>query len=103
MTIRTRGKAFIGFVEKVAKAGCKIFIVHARKAWLQGLSPKENRTIPPLDYPLVAQLKKDRPDLDIVLNGGIETVRECAIHLEDFDGVMLGRAAYGAPYLVVGS
>lgn len=93
-------ESLFGFVERVADAGCEVFIVHARKAWLQGLSPKENRTIPPLDYDLVRRLKKERPELVIVLNGGIETVRDSALHLQDFDGVMLGRAAYGAPYLL---
>lgn len=93
-------ESLFGFVEAVAAAGCGVFIVHARKAWLQGLSPKENRTIPPLDYDLVRRLKQARPDLVIVLNGGIETVHDSARRLEDFDGVMLGRAAYGAPYLL---
>ncbi len=93
-------ESLFGFVEKVAAAGCDIFIVHARKAWLQGLSPKENRTIPPLDYDLVRRLKRERPELTIVLNGGIESVTDAAAFLPDFDGVMLGRAAYGAPYLL---
>lgn len=93
-------ESLFGFVETVAAAGCGVFIVHARKAWLQGLSPKENRTIPPLDYDLVRRLKQTRPDLVIVLNGGVETVHDSARHLEDFDGVMLGRAAYGAPYIL---
>ena len=93
-------ESLFGFVEAVAAAGCGVFIVHARKAWLQGLSPKENRTIPPLDYDLVRRLKQARPDLVIVLNGGIETIHDSARRLEDFDGVMLGRAAYGAPYLL---
>ncbi|WP_375203937.1 tRNA dihydrouridine(20/20a) synthase DusA [Hyphococcus sp.] len=93
-------ESLFGFVEKVAAAGCEIFIVHARKAWLQGLSPKENRTIPPLDYDLVRRLKKARPDLTVVLNGGIETINDgCALAAE-FDGVMLGRAAYGTPYML---
>lgn len=88
------------FVEKVAATGCDVFIVHARKAWLQGLSPKENRTIPPLDYDLVRRLKRERPGLTIVLNGGIETVQDATSLVSDFDGVMLGRAAYGAPYIL---
>lgn len=88
------------FVDTVTRAGCKIFIVHARKAWLQGLSPKENRTIPPLNYDLVKRLKNERPELTIVLNGGIETIHDSAAHLNDVDGVMLGRTAYGAPYLL---
>ena len=85
------------FVETVADAGCDVFTVHARKAWLQGLSPKENREIPPLDYDLVAQLKAAFPQLFIVLNGGITTLTACAEHLQVFDGVMLGRAAYQTP------
>lgn len=93
-------ESLFGFVDKVAAAGCEVFIVHARKAWLQGLSPKENRTIPPLDYDLVRRLKRERPALSIILNGGIETAADAAALLPDFDGVMLGRAAYGAPYLL---
>ena len=93
-------ESLFGFVEKVAAAGCEIFIVHARKAWLQGLSPKENRTIPPLDYDLVRRLKKARPDLTVVLNGGIETIADAAALAAEFDGVMLGRAAYGTPYML---
>lgn len=88
------------FVNDVAEAGCEVFIVHARKAWLKGLSPKENREVPPLDYELVARLKESRPDLAIVLNGGVSTLDQCAAHLERFDGVMLGRAAYGDPYML---
>ena len=88
------------FVDQVSDAGCEVFTVHARKAWLKGLSPKENREIPPLDYQLVKALKQDRPDLTIVLNGGIKTIDDCAAHLRDFDGVMLGRAAYQTPDLL---
>jgi tRNA-dihydrouridine synthase A len=86
------------FVDTVAAAGCDVFIIHARKAWLQGLSPKENRTIPPLDYPLVANLKQARPELTIALNGGVLTLAETLSHLQSFDGVMMGRAAYENPY-----
>ncbi len=93
-------ESLFSFVETVSAAGCDVFIVHARKAWLQGLSPKENRTIPPLDYDLVRRLKAARPDLTIVLNGGIETVHDAAALAGEFDGVMLGRAAYGEPYLL---
>ena len=88
------------FVEKVSAAGCSVFTVHARAAWLKGLSPKENREVPPLDYGLVAQLKRERPDLAIILNGGITTLDQCTEHLETFDGVMLGRAAYQTPELL---
>jgi tRNA-dihydrouridine synthase A len=91
---------FSRFIETVASAGCRTFIVHARKAWLKGLSPKENRDVPPLDYGRVARLKAARPDLTIALNGGIETLDQVATHLEIFDGVMLGRAAYQDPYLL---
>lgn len=88
------------FVDKVAAAGCTVFTVHARKAWLRGLSPKENREVPPLDYSLVAELKAARPGLTIVLNGGITTIDQCREHLATFDGVMLGRAAYQTPGLL---
>ena len=88
------------FIKIVAEAGCETFIVHARKAWLKGLSPKENREIPPLDYELVAALKAHRPDLRIVLNGGIQTLEACQTLLKTFDGVMLGRAAYQTPRLL---
>lgn len=88
------------FIDKVSAAGCTHFTVHARKAWLKGLSPKENRDIPPLDYGLVADLKAERPQLSITLNGGITTIEECRTHLKVFDGVMLGRAAYQNPSLL---
>jgi tRNA-dihydrouridine synthase A len=90
------------FISVVADAGVRIFIVHARKAWLDGLSPKENREVPPLDYARVYRLKAARPDLTIVLNGGIETLEASAAHLQHVDGVMLGRAAYQTPYLLAG-
>jgi tRNA-dihydrouridine synthase A len=86
------------FVEAVAAAGCRTFIVHARKAWLQGLSPKENREIPPLNYGRVYRLKQSRPDLDIHINGGIESVAVSLAHVAHVDGVMLGRAAYHTPW-----
>ncbi len=88
------------FVERVAEAGCRLFIVHARKAWLQGLSPKENRTAPPLDHERVHWLKRTFPELTIVLNGGIESLDEARAHLGAVDGVMLGRAAYHNPWLL---
>lgn len=88
------------FVDTVASAGCKTFIVHARKAWLKGLSPKENRDIPPLKYELVYQLKQERPDLEILINGGIKTLDECQNHLQQVDGVMVGREAYQNPWLL---
>ena len=88
------------FVETVAAAGCGRFIVHARKAWLTGLSPKENREIPPLRHDLVHRLKAERPDLTIVLNGGVTNLNEADIHLARVDGVMLGRAAYQNPYVL---
>ena len=86
------------FVGTVAEAGCRVFIVHARNAWLKGLSPKENREIPPLRYELVHQLKKDFPQLTIAINGGITTSAEVLAHLEQVDGVMLGREAYHNPW-----
>ncbi len=88
------------FIATVAGAGCSTFIVHARKAWLQGLSPKENREIPPLDYDRVYRLKLAHPELVIVINGGIETLAEAEQHLQHVDGVMLGRAAYQTPYML---
>ena len=88
------------FIDTVATAGCKTFVVHARKAWLDGLSPKENREVPPLDYGRVWRLKARRPELEIVINGGIATFAEALPHLDHMDGVMLGRAAYADPYLL---
>jgi tRNA-dihydrouridine synthase A len=89
-----------GFVATVAAAGCGTFVVHARKAWLQGLSPKENREVPPLDYPRVRRLKREFPALTIVLNGGLTDVETCVRELDGVDGVMLGRAAYQDPRLI---
>ncbi|HSN71057.1 MAG TPA: tRNA dihydrouridine(20/20a) synthase DusA [Steroidobacteraceae bacterium] len=89
-----------GFVETVAAAGCSVFVVHARKAILDGLSPKQNREVPPLQYEVVARLKQDFPALGIVLNGGVRRLTEVAAHLETFDGVMIGREAYQNPYLL---
>ena len=88
------------FVGTIADAGCQQFIVHARKAWLKGLSPKENREIPELDYPRVHQLKKDFPRLDISINGGIKTLDDVTYQLSLVDGVMVGREAYTNPYLL---
>ncbi len=89
------------FVDCVARAGCGVFIVHARKAWLQGLSPKENRDVPPLDYERVVRLKAAFPELTIVLNGGVATLDEASQHLGALDEVMLGRAAYKTPALLL--
>lgn len=88
------------FVSAVAAAGCRHFIVHARKAWLQGLSPKENREIPPLNYARVKQLKNEHPELTITINGGIKTLAESQQLLADLDGVMVGREAYQNPYFL---
>jgi tRNA-dihydrouridine synthase A len=88
------------FVDTVADAGCSSFIVHARKAWLDGLSPKENRDVPPLDHDRVHRLKARRSDLTIIINGGIASLAEAEPHLAHLDGVMLGRAAYADPYLL---
>ncbi|MCK2183743.1 tRNA dihydrouridine(20/20a) synthase DusA [Halomonas getboli] len=88
------------FIERVADAGCEVFIVHARKAWLEGLSPKENRDIPPLNYPRVHRLKASRPELHIGINGGIKTLDECQAQLEHVDSVMVGREAYQNPWLL---
>jgi tRNA-dihydrouridine synthase A len=83
-----------------ARAGVKIFAVHARKAWLDGLSPKENRDVPPLDYDLVYRVKREHPKLTIVINGGIATLEEAEAHLVEVDGVMMGRAAYHSPAML---
>ena len=88
------------FVSRINSKGCKHFIIHARKAWLQGLSPKENRTIPPLNYPWVYELKKDFPQIQITINGGITSCLEIKSHLDYVDGVMLGRAVYNNPFLL---
>jgi tRNA-dihydrouridine synthase A len=88
------------FVDANIAAGCSTFVVHARKAILQGLSPKENRTVPPLDYPRVYRLKSDYPHLDIIINGGISSVDECREHLQNVDGVMIGRLAYHQPWIL---
>jgi tRNA-dihydrouridine synthase A len=88
------------FIDAVADAGVRTFIVHARKAWLKGLSPKENRDVPPLDHGRVWRLKQRLPELEIVLNGGIESLAAAEAHLPHVDGVMLGRAAYADPYLL---
>lgn len=88
------------FIDTVKAAGCDTFIVHARKAWLQGLSPKENREIPPLDYERVYQLKRDYPELHISINGGITSIEQAKAQLEQLDGVMVGREAYQNPYIL---
>ena len=88
------------FVDTVSDVGCDTFIVHARKAWLQGLSPKQNREIPPLDYQRVYRLKQDYPKLHISINGGVKTLDECREHLLHIDGVMVGREAYQNPYIL---
>lgn len=90
----------VDFVQTVAAAGCTRFIVHARTAWLQGLSPKQNREIPPLRYDDVYRLKQDFPALDIEINGGIDTIEDIKAHLQHIDGVMIGRAFYHNPYLL---
>lgn len=88
----------VNFIEKVKQAGCDTFIIHARSAWLQGLSPKENRQIPPLKYHFVYQLKQDYPELNISINGGITDLQQAEKHLQQVDGVMFGRLAYQQPY-----
>lgn len=92
--------ALAAFVAIVAEAGCEHFIVHARKAWLQGLSPKQNREVPPLKYEVVYRLKQARPELRITINGGIKTLEAMHQHLAHVDAVMLGREAYHNPYLL---
>ena len=93
-------KALFTLVDRCAAAGVTTFVVHARKAWLSGLSPKENREIPPLDYGLVRRLKAERPALAVVVNGGVASLDEALAHLAHVDGVMLGRAAYHSPALL---
>ncbi|MBV8802869.1 MAG: tRNA dihydrouridine(20/20a) synthase DusA [Gammaproteobacteria bacterium] len=88
------------FISLISQAGCQVFILHARKAWLQGLSPKQNREIPPLRYDVVYRIKKDFPHLSIIINGGIKTLADIASHLPYVDGVMIGREAYTNPYLL---
>src|SRR5699024_6811660 len=88
------------FISVVADAGCDIFIVHARKAWLKGLSPQQNRDVPPLNYPRVHRLKASRPDLHIGINGGLKTLDACRQQLEHVDSVMMGREAYHNPWLL---
>ncbi|MGI9228336.1 MAG: tRNA dihydrouridine(20/20a) synthase DusA [Gammaproteobacteria bacterium] len=89
-----------GFVETVAAAGCHTFIIHARKAWLSGLSPRQNRTVPPLMYERVYQIKQDFPQLEIIINGGIDDLQQCKTHLQQVDGVMAGRAVCHNPWLL---
>lgn len=91
---------FASFIDTVSSAGCSIFFVHARNAWLQGLSPKENREVPPLRYDWAYRLKQQRPALTVVVNGGIANVADSLAHLQHADGVMLGRAAYHDPYVL---
>jgi tRNA-dihydrouridine synthase A len=88
------------FINRVKDAGCNTFIVHARKAWLEGLSPKENREIPPINYPRVYKLKEDHSDLKIVINGEISSIEQSLSHLKYVDGVMMGREAYDNPFLL---
>lgn len=88
------------FVGTITDTGCETFIVHARKAWLEGLSPKQNREVPPLDYQRIYRLKKDFPNLEIIINGGITNLDETEAHLEHVDGVMIGREAYHNPYIL---
>lgn len=94
--------ALFAFAGTVQAAGADALIVHARKAWLKGLSPRENRVVPPLDYPLVHRLKAEHPDLEIVLNGGITSLEQAQAHLGVLDGVMMGRTAYQEPWRLLG-
>jgi tRNA-dihydrouridine synthase A len=94
------GEALRALIAHCAAAGAETFIVHARKAWLEGLSPKENRDVPPLDYELVYALKRENPTLTVVLNGGIATLDQAEAHLKQVDGVMVGRAAYQSPVML---
>ncbi len=99
---RTESYDFVrDFVGTVAEAGCEVFMVHARNAWLKGLSPKENREVPPLRYEMVYRLKRDFPQLTICLNGGVTDETQIALHLQHLDGVMVGREAYHNPWAMV--
>jgi tRNA-dihydrouridine synthase A len=108
VTVKTRlgiddqdSYAFLAqFIETVSSAGCETFILHARKAWLSGLSPKENRDVPPLNYQRVYDIKADYPDLQIAVNGGIDSLDGVKTHLQQVDGTMMGRAIYHDPYLL---
>jgi tRNA-dihydrouridine synthase A len=91
---------FLYFIDTIAEAGCRTFVVHARNAWLKGLSPKENREVPPLRYDWAYRLKQERPGLQVIVNGGIADADEARAHLSHVDGAMLGRAAYHDPYLL---
>ena len=91
---------FEDFIQTIKGAGCRVFIVHARKAWLQGLSPKENREVPPLHYDFVHRLKAEMPELNISINGGIKTLDQVEEQLKDLDGVMVGREAYENPWFL---
>jgi tRNA-dihydrouridine synthase A len=93
-------EVFAAFIDRVAAAGCEVFVVHARNAWLKGLSPKENREVPPLRYDWAYRLKRERPQLQVIVNGGIATQDAATAHLAHVDGAMLGRAAYHTPYLL---
>lgn len=88
------------FVKTLKDAGCRTFVIHARKAWLKGLSPRENREIPPLEYDFIYRIKEDFPNLEIILNGGVRSLKEAEAHLRRVDGVMIGRAAYEDPYML---
>ncbi len=90
----------VNFISTTAKAGCQTFIIHARKAWLKGLSPKENRNVPPLNYAMVYQLKRDFPNLEIIINGGINDVATATTMLNHVDGMMIGRQAYENPWFM---
>ena len=96
------GEALFAFAAAVRAAGAAALVVHARKAWLEGLSPRDNRTVPPLDYALVYALKRAHPDWPIIVNGGIANLNEAEVHLAHVDGVMVGRAAYQNPELLLG-
>jgi len=90
----------VDFVGTIAETGCRTFVVHARKAWLQGLSPKQNREVPPLQYEMVYDLKRQFPELEIIINGGLHSMELCQEQLPHLDGVMVGREAYSNPYLL---
>jgi len=94
-------KDLSSFIKEISDAGCKIFIIHARKAWLKGLSPKENRNIPPIKYQRVYRLKEEFPELEIIVNGGLKKIEDSEKHLQFVDGVMMGRKAYEDPFQLI--
>ncbi len=101
---KNQRKILPDFIDKISQSGINSFAIHARKAWLSGLSPKQNRDVPPLDYDLVHTIKKDRPELEVILNGGLQTFNQAVAEInKGLDGVMIGRFAYHNPMEILGN